>query len=147
MNDAFARKHFPNGTAIGQRVSFTQDDAGLVRRSSASSGNIKHRGLDGADRPELYVPYRQPLFTSWTVRPMFVVVRTAGEPADRRPAVRAEIARIDRDQPISDVRTMDARIARSLTARRFNTVLLALFAALALRSGGDRHLRRASPTR
>jgi putative ABC transport system permease protein len=46
--------------------------------------------------------------------------------------VRAALARIDRDQPISDVRAMEARVARSLTARRFNTVLIALFGALAL---------------
>jgi len=63
---------------------------------------------------------------------VFVVARTAGEAAAAAPAVRAATARLDRDQPISDVRTMDARIARSLTARRFNTVLIALFAALAL---------------
>jgi len=46
--------------------------------------------------------------------------------------VRHEVARLDRDQPISDVRTMDERIGRSLSSRRFSMVLLALFAGLAL---------------
>ena len=95
-------------------------------------GNIKHRGLDAADKPELYVPHRQPLFASWIVRPMYVVVRTTGVPLATTPAVRRELAQVDRDQPISDVRTMEERIARSLTPRRFNTVLLGLFAIPAL---------------
>src|SRR5262249_13821973 len=91
---------------------------------------------DAADRPELYVPYRQPLFASWTVRPMFVVVRTTAAPLAAVAGVRHEIAQVDRDQPVSDVRSMESRIERSLTARRFNTVLLALFASLALLLAG-----------
>jgi len=131
VNEAFARKLFPDATAIGQRISFSNDSpvwyeiVGIV-------GNVKHRGLDATDRPELYVPYRQPLFDSWTVRPMYVVVRTGGEPHTAASMVRREIGRVDRDQPISDVRTMDDRIDTSLAGRRFNTVLLGLFAALAL---------------
>ena len=131
VNVAFARKHFPDGPALGHRVSFEQDSpvwyeiVGVV-------GNVKHRGLDAADRPELYVPYRQPLFASWTVRPMFVVARAASAPFAAAPAIRQELAQLDRDQPISDVRTMEERVDQSLTSRRFNTALLALFAALAL---------------
>jgi putative ABC transport system permease protein len=78
------------------------------------------------------VPYRQPLFSNWTVRPMQVVVRTAGDPLLAASTVRREIARLDPDQPISDVRTMDQRIGRSLEARRFSMLLLAVFAAVAL---------------
>jgi putative ABC transport system permease protein len=130
VNDAFARKHFPGRTAIGQRVSFTQD-APQWYQIVGIAANIKHRGLDAADRPELYVPYRQPLFTSWTVRPMYVVVRSAA-PAAAMPTVRRDIAGIDADQPVSDARTMAERIEGSLAARRFNLVLLGVFAVLAL---------------
>ena len=131
VNDAFAGKHFPAGGAIGARVSFSRDEpvwyeiVGIV-------GDIKHRGLDAATRPELYTPYRQPLFADWTVRPMHVVVRTATDPLAGVTIVRREIARLDPDQPISDVRTMDARIDRSLKDRRFNMVLLGAFASFAL---------------
>jgi putative ABC transport system permease protein len=131
VNEALARKHFPNDDPIGKRVAFQSDDpqwyeiVGVV-------GDVKHRGLDAADRPELYVPYRQPLFASWTVRPMYLVVRTVAEPGGAAATVRQAIDRIDRDQPISDARSMDERIDRSLTGRRFNTVLLLLFAALAM---------------
>ena len=75
VNEALARKHWPNESPVGRRVAFSRDEpqwyeiVGIV-------GNIKHGGLDAADRPELYVPYRQPLFVNWTVRPMYLAVRT-----------------------------------------------------------------------
>jgi putative ABC transport system permease protein len=131
VNEALARKHFAGENPIGRRVAFSRDEpqwyeiVGVV-------GNVKHRGLDAADRAELYVPYRQPLFPNWTVRPMQVVVRTAGDPLIAAATMRREIARIDPEQPISDVRTMDQRIGRSLESRRFNMILLAAFAVLAL---------------
>jgi putative ABC transport system permease protein len=131
VNDAFARKHFPDGGALGGRVAFERDRP-LWYEIVGIAGNVKHRRLDAGDRPELYVPYRQPLFASWTVRPMYVVVRTDIDPIDAAPSVRREVARVDPEQPVADVRTMAERIDRSLTGRRFNTTLLALFAALAL---------------
>ena len=131
VNEALASKHWPSESPIGKRVAFSRDEpqwyeiVGIV-------GNVKHRGLDAADRPELYVPYRQPLFANWTVRPMYVAVRTAGDSLAVAATVRRQLARVDRDQPISDVRTMDERIGRSLAGRRFNMILLGAFAALAL---------------
>ena len=131
INEALARKLFPGEEPIGQRVAF---DKGTSRwyEIVGIAGNIKHRGLDARDRPELYVPYRQPLLDSWTVRPMYLTVRTAGDPLTAVAAVRHEVSALDPDQPISDIRTMEERITRSLTGRRFNMVLLGIFAALAL---------------
>jgi putative ABC transport system permease protein len=131
VNDAMAKKHWPHESPIGRRVSFSTDEPHWYEIVGVA-GNIKHRALEGADRPELYVPYRQPLFAGWTVRPMYVIARTSADPASTVAIARHEIARVDRDQPISDVRTMDERIGRSLSSRRFSMVLLALFAALAL---------------
>jgi putative ABC transport system permease protein len=131
VNEAFAQKYFPDGKPIGGRVSFSGDQprwyeiVGVV-------GNVKHRGLDVADRPELYVPYRQPLFDGWTVRPMYVVVRTAVEPESMTTDVRRQISKVDADQPISDVATMDRRIGQSLVNRRLTLLLLGAFAAFAL---------------
>jgi putative ABC transport system permease protein len=131
INEALARKHFPDQSPIGQRIAFDKDAARWYEIVGIA-GNIKHRGLDARDRPELYVPYRQPLFDSWTVRPMYVAVRTASDPLAAVAAIRHEVHRLDPDQPIANVRTMDERIARSLSGRRFNMVMLGLFAALAL---------------
>jgi putative ABC transport system permease protein len=131
VNDAMAKKHWPHESPIGRRVSFSTDEPHWYEIVGVA-GNIKHRALEAADRPELYVPYRQPLFAGWTVRPMYVIARTSADPASTVAIARHEIARVDRDQPISDVRTMDERIGRSLSSRRFSMVLLALFAGLAL---------------
>ncbi len=130
VNHALAEKYF-GGAAIGHRMGFGGDDpnwyeiVGIV-------GDVRHTGLDKRPRPEYYVPYDQPLFGGWTVRPMYVVVRTAGDPLAAVPTLREALRRVDRDQPWWDVRTMDARIGSSLAPRRFMTVLLGVFAALAL---------------
>jgi putative ABC transport system permease protein len=131
VNGAMARKHWPHESPIGRRVSFSTNEPHWYEIVGVA-GNIKHRALEAADRPELYVPYRQPLFAGWTVRPMYVIARTSADPASTVAIARHEVARVDRDQPISDVRTMDERIGRSLSSRRFSMVLIALFAGLAL---------------
>ena len=131
VNEAFARKFFPSGQAIGHRITFSKAEPRWYEIVGVSA-NIKHRGLDAPDRPELYVPYKQPLFDSWTVRPMYIVVRSATDPATVVPQIRREIARLDPEQPIADVRTMTDRIAESLAARRFTVMVLAVFAGFAL---------------
>jgi len=131
VNQALARKYWPNGDPIGKRVSFSHR-APAWYQIVGTVGTIKHRGLDATGVPELYVPYGQPLFAGWTVRPMFVVVRTAGDPLAMTTTVRQTVAAIDPDLPVSNVRSMEHRMSESLASRRFNMVLLALFALLAL---------------
>jgi putative ABC transport system permease protein len=63
---------------------------------------------------------------------MNVVVRTAGDPAHAASALRAAVAAVDADIPISAVRTMDDLISTSLAQPRFSMLLLALFALIAL---------------
>jgi putative ABC transport system permease protein len=81
--------------------------------------------------PEVYLPYPQtpplPMFRA----SMFVVVRTAGEPARLIPAARQQVWAIDGDQPIERLATMDTLVGTSLQQWRFSTTLLGLFAALA----------------
>jgi putative ABC transport system permease protein len=131
INQALARKHFPNGDAIGKRVAFTQQQPRWYQIVGVV-GAIRHRALDAKELPELYVPYAQPLFAGATVRPMFVAIRTDGDPLAMTAAVRQAVAAVDPDQPISDVRSMDQRVSQSLGPRRFNMLLLGLFAVVAL---------------
>lgn len=131
VNEAFARKYWPGGDAIGKRVQFTLNTTNKYEIVGVA-GNVRHRALDAAQKPELYVPVFQPLFDGFRMPPMDVVIRTTAEPVTVIPTLRAAVAALDRDQPVGDVRTMEERIGGSLAARRFNTVLLALFAAIAL---------------
>jgi ABC-type antimicrobial peptide transport system permease subunit len=59
-------------------------------------------------------------------------VRTAGDPRYFASAIEHEIRALDKDQPVSDVRTMTGWVARSLSQSRFNSTVLTAFAALAL---------------
>jgi len=131
VNQALARKYWPSGGAIGHRVSFTQQQPNWYQIVGVV-GAIRHRALDAQELPELYVPYAQPLFAGSTVRPMFVVMRTDSDPLAMTASVRQVVAAIDPDQPIADVRSMEQRLSTSLASRRFNMLLLLLFAAAAL---------------
>jgi putative ABC transport system permease protein len=131
VNNAFARKYWPNGKAIGKRISFSTNNpkwyeiVGVV-------GNVKHRGLEIQDHPELYIPAFQPLFADGNVPALYLAVRTVNDPSQAAAVMRSEVAAIDRDQPVYSLLTMDQRISDSIAPRRFNMVLLGLFAALAL---------------
>ena len=74
-----------------------------------------------------YWPHPQLAYSAMTV-----TIRTASDPAAFAPTVEREVRALDKDQPVSDVRTMDAWVARSLAQTRFSSLLLTLFAALAL---------------
>jgi putative ABC transport system permease protein len=131
VNDALARKYWPRGDAIGKRVQFQQD---TMKRYEivGIAGNIRHGALDAAPKPELYVPVFQPLFDRFAMPAMDLVIRTAQEPQTLAMALRQTVAALDPDQPVADVRTMEERIGQSLAVRRFNMLLLVLFASVAL---------------
>src|SRR5207249_3938262 len=63
---------------------------------------------------------------------MTLTVRTAGDPLPLAPTVDRTIRTLDKDQPVSDVRTMTQWVAKSLAQARFSSTLLATFAALAM---------------
>jgi putative ABC transport system permease protein len=116
-------KHIKLGSAQGPFPWLTI--AGVV-------GDVKHGGLDRETRPEMYVPYLQPLLPNWGAPPMFLVVRSESEPGSLTAAVRGVVKELDRDQPVYSVATMEQLLSRSTLQRRFNMTLLAVFAALAL---------------
>ena len=131
INRAMMERYWPGEDPLGRRVAFLRDDptwyeiVGVV-------GNVKHGSLEGEDKPELYVPFLQPLFASARVPSMFLVVRSSSEPLELVPLIRREVMAVDRDQPISDVKTMDQRLSQSVARRHFNTVVLGIFAGVAL---------------
>jgi ABC-type antimicrobial peptide transport system permease subunit len=75
----------------------------------------------------MYFPHAQ-----FPARAMNVVVRSAVDPATLTTSIRRVLREVDPDLPMYRVRTMEARVAESLARRRFSTLLLALFAGLAL---------------
>jgi len=131
VNEALARKYWPNDDPIGKRVAFSRQQPKWYQVVGVV-GNLKHRSLEVVDTPELYVPVAQPLFAGPTPRPMFAVVRTTGDPLAAAATVREVVASIDPNQPVSNMRSMEQRIGESLASRRFTMLLIGVFAALAL---------------
>src|SRR5205085_5850584 len=97
------------------------------------AGDIRSRGPAVAPRPEFYLPLAQAPDVSWSWnRTMYVLVRTTGSPEALVKPLNAAVARIDRDLPLFDVRTMEQRLAGALATARFNTLLLSLLGAIGL---------------
>ncbi|MBO0860038.1 MAG: ABC transporter permease [Chloracidobacterium sp.] len=128
INDALARRYWPNQDPIGRRISFDGSDGQPVWRQIVGVvKSVRHMALSEEPRPEIYMP-----FTQHPLAFMTLVARTDGAPLNFVAAVRNQVQAVDKDQPISNVRTMEERLAGAVSQRRFSLILLAIFAGLAL---------------
>jgi putative ABC transport system permease protein len=131
VNEFFANRFFPGQNAVGKRITpgfSAGEEKPLVREIVGVVGNVKHRSLRGEDTPEMYLPDTQIPFNI-----MSLVVRTrVDNPASLTNAIKAQMATIDPDLPLTSVKVFDDYIARSLAGPRFNALLLSIFAATAL---------------
>jgi putative ABC transport system permease protein len=93
-------------------------------------GNVRQTELYGDPRMDLYAPYAQDRRAF--IAPRDLVLRTKGDTASVAAAVRQAVWSVDKDQPISHIRTMDQVFAAAISRERFQALLLGLFAALAL---------------
>jgi predicted permease len=129
VNQAFAKRFFPNGDAIGKRIRLSKltnefpwtTIVGVV-------GDVRGFALEEPPLPTMYWPVAQIRATP----ALAIVVRTQGDPAALGSAVRGAIAEIDPNQPIYDMQTLDQLVAKSLGQRRFTLTLMLLFGVIAL---------------
>jgi len=126
INETMARRYFPNENPIGKRISLGSPGppwltiVGVIKE-------IRQRGLESAPGPDWYFPYsRRPS------RYACLLLRTSGDRMSLASAVRNQISAIDRDQPVLAIKTLNEVIASTTAPRRFNTLSLAIFAAVAL---------------
>ena len=91
------------------------------------TGDVRDLTLDARPGMELFQPYQQSVIPYMTL-----VMRTSGDPAALAAAARAEFHRLDKDLPVYQALPMEAVLAVSIEQRRFNMLLLSLFAAVAL---------------
>lgn len=142
INEEMARRFFPGEDPLGKRM-WMGPPENLLPPGALPSGysfplltivgvvkDVKYLGPSKQPGPEVYIPHPQGL--QETSRNMFVAVRTETDPLSFAAAVRREVAAIDKDQPVADVRTMEQRLAESLSSARFNMLLLGIFAGVAL---------------
>jgi len=129
INEAMARREFEGQDAIGQRISFGPgpDDQPEWLEVVGVVGNIRQYGVEQEPVPTTYVVH-----TSAPAQPLTILVRSAGEPGTVAGAIRAGLQNVDAALPLTRMRPLDEVIGASLTQRRFNVTLLAVFAGIAL---------------
>jgi len=126
VSDAMAKKFWPKGDALGQRLFFGDDPKEPRYRVIGTVGDVL-LGLDDHPRATMYFPLLEGGRTDF-----YAVLRTAGDPAVLAPTVRREIGAIDTDLPAFRIRTMEDLLDQSAGQRQFTVLLLTSFAALAL---------------
>jgi putative ABC transport system permease protein len=132
VTQEFAKKYFPNEDPIGKRVRIGAGD-GVARASYKIReivgivGDIRNSDLVKPPAAAYYVPLPQLMWG-----PPTLIVRTPGAPNAIAGEIGKILASMDPDAPLYDVRTMEDYLALDLGRARFQTVLLGLFAAIAL---------------
>jgi putative ABC transport system permease protein len=125
VNQSSARRFWPNGNALGQRVWFGAGGGFYSRDSTAEIvgvvGDVAYQPLDqGPFQPDFYTPY-----TQFTYASRMVLVRTQGDPASVVTALRAVVRSVEPDLPLFDVQTLRERLGGSWAKQRFDALLLA----------------------
>jgi putative ABC transport system permease protein len=134
VNETFAKREFPEGNVIGQRVLVQQIIPGQTGLGAEVPWEIvgviadeKIGGLDDVGSGGLYVSYRQsPAYG------MNLAVRSATDVARLQGTVRVAIDSVNKDQALSRVRTLEQIEAESMSAQRIQSILYGVFAAIAL---------------
>jgi len=127
INENMARRFWPDEDPIGKRVTMKDWGPPLTGEVVGVVGDVRSGSLDSEMRPMIYWAYPQfpIIFNS-------IVVRTEGNPLNIIGAVKSQIWSVDPKQPVASVATMEQVLASSVAPRRFNMVLIGVFAAVAL---------------
>jgi putative ABC transport system permease protein len=132
VNSSFARTYFPDYSPIGQHIQLgaLPDPTVPWMEIVGIVADVK-QSLASESSTEMYVPYHQ-ADKVLPVTTMSMVLRTAGDPLAQANSIRVLAHAIDPSQPITGIRTMEQNVSGSISEPRFRTVLLAIFAGIAL---------------
>ena len=123
INSTLARRYWGDQEPVGQRIQVWGQEHEIVGVVS----DVHHFGLDEAPAPELYLPHAQN-----PAGDMFLAIRTGGDPAQLAATIRREIAALNPDAAVGEVRTMDRVRAEFTAPERLMAGLLGAFALVAL---------------
>ncbi len=134
IDQNMARQYWPNGDAIGKEIRRGDRDpwativgvVGHIRFTQLVGENSSSQGSQSASAGAYYFPIYQ------TMAPYgFLIAKSSGNPIAVGDAIRRAVRDVDANEPVSDMKSMDTRIAESLGPQRFAASLLAVFAVLA----------------
>jgi putative ABC transport system permease protein len=127
VNETLAKRYFPREDPIGKQLVIQMTQPNVPTEVIGIVGDTKFSDVRIETRPQTYWPHPQLPYNAMTF-----TVRTGSDAMSFAGVVEREIQSIDKDQPVSDVRTMNQWVARTLAQARFNSLLLTIFAVLAL---------------
>jgi predicted permease len=136
VNEALARKFYPDEDAVGKRLLVTGNPSDPRARWQTIVGvvaDVKQQGIDAPTGTEVFIPIRQAqVIYGGVPQTMYLMARSAVEPASLIGTLRSVIARMDPTVPVYSLRTMDQILYDSVGKARFITFLLVTFAGIAL---------------
>ena len=127
VSKSMADKVWPNENPVGKRLMLDYNRGKYAYEVVGVTSGIRYYGLKAEPRPEVFIPHAQN-----TYLPMNLVVRTASDPNRLAESIKAQVREVDPTQAVSNVRTMETLVSRSVATDRFSMWLLGLLASLAL---------------
>ncbi|HKA20815.1 MAG TPA: ABC transporter permease [Blastocatellia bacterium] len=127
INETLARRYFPDGQPIGQKIVLGYLGRRLVREIVGVSSDVKQEELGSPTKPEVYVPMQQvPWFGT------ALIVRTSVDPLRLKKELQAAIWQVDKDLPVSGIETVEQHLSNLRSEPRLYALLLGVFAVIAL---------------
>jgi predicted permease len=124
VDEKLARMYWQNGDPTGKRIRI---GGGTWMTIVGVVPSVKNRKLDENTKPYVYFPASQ-----WVSRDMSLVVRTTNDPTLLVPAIREQLAILDPELPLFDVKTIEQAMSRTLITKRLTNLVFGSFAATAL---------------
>jgi putative ABC transport system permease protein len=126
VSQTLAQRYFPSGDAIGKRIN-VQTGPESYREIVGIVGDVKQNGLTKETKPHAYEPFAQAPNQFMTL-----IVRSTTDPASLVPAIRSKVLALDSELPLQRVTPLDRMLANSIRQQRFTSIVLSVFAGVAL---------------
>ncbi len=128
ISESLSRRYWSSESPIGKRIKLGRDDADSSWMTVVGIvGDVKYSWFDRGPQPTIYSAYQQaPL--PYT----YLSIRTSGEPTAIIPAVRSQIAGVDSEQPVFNVKTLERVISESVVGLSYVAVMMTILGLIAL---------------
>lgn len=131
IGQSFAHRFFPNGDPVGRRLTFGATTAASWSTIVRIVGDVRDLGLDAQPDMDICAPYQQSTLPYNPLPYMTLVIGTVGDPNKLTSTVLTRIHEVAKDLPLPKAEPMEGVYVASILQRRFNMLLLSIFAGIA----------------